>query len=101
MKCSLKQRSTLSIVVLILESAARGGGATKAQIMRDVMLSYPRASRYCGMLLKRELLHCDSGKRIYRTTAKGTDILQSCNELAQCLPPISKMIEKYRIHSSA
>lgn len=93
----MKQRSTLSIVVLILESAAHDGGATKAQVMRDVMLSYPRASRYCDMLMGRRLIRCDPGKRVYRTTAKGMDVLHSCNELAQCLPPINKMIEKYRI----
>lgn len=94
----MKQRASLAIVTLILESAAREGSITKTKMMRDVMLSYPRMNKYCSTLVDKGLLHHDPASRRYSITPKGAAILRACNELSGYLSPVSGMIERYRTY---
>jgi predicted transcriptional regulator len=94
----MKQRSSFSIVTLILESAQESGGRgiTRTKIMQNVMLNYKRASRYCTNLVDKDLLSYDPGSRTFHITEKGEKVLASSRELAGFITPINQMINKYR-----
>jgi predicted transcriptional regulator len=49
----MKQRSSLSIITLILETAAQNGGASKTKIMRNLMLTYAHTNRYYSLLFEK------------------------------------------------
>jgi predicted transcriptional regulator len=52
----VKQRSTLAIISLILDSTSRRKeGVTKSRIMQEVMLTYERTNRYCDMMVKKKV----------------------------------------------
>lgn len=89
----------MAIIALILESAQNG--ATKTEIMRNVMLNYRRVNRYCAMLSQSGLLYYNSENHLYKTSPKGKKILNDCNELFQYIEPINQMVTKYRIYLSA
>jgi predicted transcriptional regulator len=91
----MKQRSTLAIVSLILESARNG--ATKTKITRDVMLNYFGINRYCTMLVENGLLSFNPANHRFETTMKGEEVLRSSGELFQSMPTVNVIIEKYRL----
>ena len=95
----MKQRSTLAIVSLILESAAcKKEGVTKTRIMRDAVLNYERANRYCNMMVKKGLLTYVKESRTYLLTPKGLAVLQSSREMFDYLSPVKSMVDKYRVY---
>lgn len=94
----MRQRSSFSIVTLVLESAHEAGsrGISRTKIMQNVILNYKRASRYCTNLVDKELLSYDPEKRTFHITEKGEKVLESFHELAGFIAPINEMINKYR-----
>lgn len=95
----MKQRSTLAIVSLILESAvSKKEGATKNRIMRDVVLTYKRASRYCNMMVKKGLLTYVGESRTYLLTPKGLEVLQSSREMLGYLSHVKRMVDRYKVY---
>ena len=51
----------------------------KREIMRDVGLSFLQAKQYLGELLDKGLLEIDE-KRNFKTTKKGIEFLEKCQE---------------------
>lgn len=95
----MKQRSTLAIISLIIESASpRKEGVTKTRIMRDVMLTYERANRYCDMMVKKGLLIYVQGSRTYLMTPKGLEVLQSSKEIFCYLSHVKRIVDRYRVY---
>lgn len=95
----MKQRSTLAIISLILESASRRKeGVTKTRIMQEVMLTYERTNRYCDMMVKKGLLTFAQGSRTYLLTPKGVEVLQSSKEIFGYLSNVRNIVDKYRIY---
>ena len=95
----MKQRSTLAIVSLILESTARRKrGVSKTRIMRDVVLTYKRASRYCNMMVEKGLLAYTPESRTYLLTPKGFEVLQSSKEIFGYLGDVKRMVERYKVY---
>jgi predicted transcriptional regulator len=90
----MKHRSRSEIIGAILE-AANGGGATKATIMYEAMLSYEYMKEYLLNLVQDDLMEYEQGMMTYRTTPKGMRVLQlytSVNEMVQ--PPVMKIENK-------
>jgi len=54
-------------------------GKKKTEIIRDVGLSYLQSKNYLGELLRRGLLEVDL-KKNYRTTKKGLEFLEKCQD---------------------
>ena len=95
----MKQRSTLAIVSLILESAARRReGISKTRIMRDVVLTYGRANRYCDLMVKKGLLTYVQQSRTYLLTPKGLEVLQSSKEIFGYMSNLKRMVDRYRVY---
>ena len=95
----MKQRSTLAIVSLILQSAvSKKEGATKNRIIRDVVLTYKRANRYCDMMVKKGLLMYGKESRTYLLTPKGLEVLQSSREMLGYLSHVQRMVDRYKVY---
>jgi predicted transcriptional regulator len=95
----MKQRSTLAIVSLILQSAvSKKEGATKNRIIRDVVLTYERANRYCDMMVKKGLLMYGKESRTYLLTPKGLEVLQSSREMLGYLSHVQRMVDRYKVY---
>jgi predicted transcriptional regulator len=94
----MKQRSSLSIIILILEVAAQNGGASKTKIMRNVMLTYARANRYCSLLFEKKLIEYGPRENVIVATPKGLKVLSHCRELVQLVSPINSLVNKYRFY---
>jgi predicted transcriptional regulator len=94
----MKQRSSFSIVSLILETAARSEpkGITKTKIMQNLMLNYKRMNRYCYQMMKSGLLLYNPEMHTFHITEKGKVVLRNCLELARYISPINELINKYR-----
>jgi predicted transcriptional regulator len=94
----MKQRSSFSIVSLILETVAKSEptGITKTRIMQNVMLNYKRANRYCYQMMESALISFKPESRTFHITEKGRLVLHNCLELAQYISPINQLINKYR-----
>jgi len=94
----MKQRSSFSIVSLILETVTRSEpmGITKTKIMQNVMLNYKRVNKYCYHMMESGLLLYEPETRTFHTSEKGRFVLLNCIELAQYISPISELINKYR-----
>ena len=75
----MKYRSRTDITGLILEAA--NGGATKTKIMYKAYLSFAQLREYLSMLLEKGLIDYVEGRAIYKTTEKGTRLLQMCNQM--------------------
>ncbi|MEM4704641.1 MAG: winged helix-turn-helix domain-containing protein [Candidatus Bathyarchaeia archaeon] len=71
------RRDRHDIVVDILRKAA--SGTRKTELMTNVGLSFVQTQQYLDMLVKKGLLHID-GKRFIKTTKKGMEFLEKCNE---------------------
>lgn len=94
----MKQRSSFSIVSLILETVTRSEpmGITKSKIMQNVVLNYKRANRYCYHMVELGLLLYKPEMRTFHITEKGRFVLHYCVELARYISPIHELINKYR-----
>ncbi len=79
----MKSRSELNIIRRILESTRHG--ATKSRIMHDSYLSSEKTSAYLKVLQENNLLKCDLGNNLYRTTKKGFQVLDESKELNEFL----------------
>jgi predicted transcriptional regulator len=94
----MKQRSSFSIVSLILETVTRSEpmGITKSKIMQNVVLNYKRVNRYCYHMVELGLLLYKPEMRTFHITEKGRFVLHYCVELARYISPIHELINKYR-----
>jgi predicted transcriptional regulator len=94
----MKQRSSFSIVSLILETVTRSEpmGITKTRIMQNVMLNYKRVNKYCYNMMESGLLLYKPETRTFHITEKGRFVLRNCIELARYISPIRELINKYR-----
>jgi predicted transcriptional regulator len=94
----MKQRSSFSIVSLILETVTRSEpmGITKTRIMQNVMLNYKRVNKYCYNMMESGLLLYKPETRTFHITEKGRFVLRNCGELARYISPIRELINKYR-----
>jgi predicted transcriptional regulator len=94
----MKQRSTFSIVSLILENVAGSEpkGITKTKIMQYVMLNHKRVNRYCYRMVESGLLLYKPEMRTFHITEKGRFVLRNCAELAPYISSIHRLISKYR-----
>jgi predicted transcriptional regulator len=54
-------------------------GKKKTELMRDVGLSYTQSKNYLSALVEKELLAIDE-KRLFRTTSKGLEFLEKCEQ---------------------
>lgn len=95
----MKQRSSFAITALILETVARSepAGMSKTKIMQNVMLNYKRVNRYCAQMIARDLIRYDLKDHNFHITDKGRFVLSNCNELAQFISPINRLMNKYRL----
>jgi predicted transcriptional regulator len=95
----MKQRSSFAITTLILETVARSepAGMSKTKIMQNVMLNYKRVNRYCAQMIARDLIRYDLKDHNFHITDKGRFVLSNCNELAQFISPINRLMNKYRL----
>ena len=98
-KHAMKQRSSFAITTLILETVARSepAGMSKTKIMQNVMLNYKRVNRYCAQMIARDLIRYDPKAHNFHITDKGRFVLSNCNELAQFISPINRLMNKYRL----
>jgi predicted transcriptional regulator len=94
----MKQRSSFSIVSLILETVARSEpmGITKTKIIQNVMLNCKRANRYCYQMMGSGLLLYNPEMHTFHITEKGRFVLSNSLELALYISPIHELINKYR-----
>jgi predicted transcriptional regulator len=94
----MKQRSSFSIVSLILETVTRSEpmGITKTRIMQNVMLNYKRVNKYCYHMIESGLLLYKTETRTFHITEKGRFVLHNCVDLARYISPIRELINKYR-----
>ena len=70
-------RDRHEITIEILRKAT--SGKSKTELMRDVGLSYLQTKQYLGILLDKELLKIDENRR-FKTTKKGLEFLEKCQE---------------------
>jgi len=54
-------------------------GKKKTELMRDAGLSYTQSKQYLGILLEKGLLEIDENRR-FKTTKKGLEFLEKCEE---------------------
>lgn len=73
---TMKHRSRLEIISLILDIATRNDGVTQKKILYRAYLSYEHLKKYLTLLQENELInyHEQEGK-VYRTTEKGLHFL--------------------------
>jgi predicted transcriptional regulator len=71
------RRDRHDITVDILRKAA--SGRKKTELMSDVGLSYLQTKQYLDTLIDKELLEIDERHRL-KTTKKGLEFLERCNE---------------------
>jgi predicted transcriptional regulator len=54
-------------------------GKKKTELMMEVGLSYAQSKEYLSVLVERKLLEVDE-KRLFRTTSKGLEFLEKCEQ---------------------
>ncbi|UCE97006.1 MAG: DUF4364 domain-containing protein [Candidatus Bathyarchaeota archaeon] len=76
-----RRRDRLFIIAEILDIAK--DGALKTQIMYKANLSYAQLTTYLKLLLETHMLEIieNKGKKIYKTTKKGVEYMQSYQEV--------------------
>jgi predicted transcriptional regulator len=79
-------RDRQDIIVKILENALGSQGITKTRIMYKVNLFYTQLKEYIPYLQRHELISYDTKRRIYRTTMKGTRVLELYNKMNELIP---------------
>lgn len=79
------RRDRLGIMAEIMEAAK--GGILKTQIMYGVNLSFSQLKEYLSFLTEMGFLkvHVESRKKIYETTAKGLQYIESYMEMSNLL----------------
>jgi len=70
-------RDRHDITFEILRKAA--AGKKRTELMREVGLSYTQSKNYLSVLVEEKLLEMDE-KRLFRTTSKGLEFLEKCEE---------------------
>lgn len=85
----MKYRSRSDIIGLILESA--NGGASKTSIMYKAFLTFSQMREYLGLLIQKGLIEYEEGSQKYRTTEKGMQVLQMCNQINEELVILDKV----------
>lgn len=81
----MKYRSRNDIIQSILVSAKEIQGVTKTRIMFEAYLSFAQLKGYLSIVIENGLVEHDPETNRYRTTAKGTKMLEvyeKVNELA-------------------
>ena len=80
-----RRRNRLSIMAEILDVARTG--ALKTQIMYRANMSFAQINEYLSLLLDLNLLKIskNSERRIYKTTAKGSQFIQSYRAISELL----------------
>jgi predicted transcriptional regulator len=74
-------RDRHDIVMEILKKAANG--KTKTELMRDVGLSYLQTKQYFNVLVEGKMVEINENG-LYKTTKKGLDFLEKCQECFLC-----------------
>jgi predicted transcriptional regulator len=74
-------RDRHDIVMEVLKKAV--SGKTKTELMRDVGLSYVQTKQYFSLLLEKELLEVDKN-RLYKTSKKGLEFIDKCEDCFLC-----------------
>jgi predicted transcriptional regulator len=54
-------------------------GKKKTELMREVGLSYAQSKKYLNALIEKKLLEVN-GKHLFRTTSKGLEFLEKCEQ---------------------
>jgi predicted transcriptional regulator len=54
-------------------------GKKKTELMKEVGLSYTQSKNYLSVLVEKELLKIDE-RRFFRTTSKGLEFLEKCEQ---------------------
>lgn len=75
----MKYRSRSDITAAILTVAL--DGAKKTRIMYNAWLSFPQLEEYMGVLMKSGLLAHNEEERIYKTTDKGREFIESYKKM--------------------
>jgi predicted transcriptional regulator len=70
-------RDRHDITFEILRKAS--SGKRKTELMRDVGLSYVQSKSYLSVLVEKGLLAADE-KRFFKTTSKGLEFLEKCEQ---------------------
>jgi predicted transcriptional regulator len=80
-----KRRNRLYIIADILTMAK--DGSLKTKIMYGANLSFAQLNEYLSFLTKIELLkiHNENGKKVYRTTDKGSKYIEKYKDIANLL----------------
>ncbi len=74
-------RDRHDITIAILKKAKSGSNRT--ELMRDVGLSFLQTKQYLGILSDKGLLEMDENRR-FKTTKKGLEFLEKCEECLLC-----------------
>jgi predicted transcriptional regulator len=82
----MKYRGRSEIVRAILEAANTGKEASKTRLMYKSYLSFNQLKEYLALLRENGLIDCEAGRRCYRTTEKGIQLLQLQNKLEEIAP---------------
>jgi len=82
----MKYRGRSEIVRLILEAANTGEGANRTRLMYSSYLSFGQLKEYLRNLQENGLIDYEVGRRCYRTTTKGIQLLQLQNKLEEVAP---------------
>ncbi len=75
----MKYRDRTEIITLILTSASRMNGVLKTKIMYEAFVSFSQLEEYIALLLRNGLLEHDELKKTYKTTEKGSRLLELYN----------------------
>ena len=86
MSYKMKYRGRSEIVRLILEAANTGEGANRTRLMYCSYLSFSQLKEYVRILQENSLIDYEAERRCYRTTEKGTRLLQLQNKLEEIAP---------------
>ena len=80
-----ERRDRLGIMAEIMKVA--NGGRLKTQIMYGVSLSFSQLREYLSFLIEMGFLQVrvENRKRVYETTAKGIQYIESYNEMSNLL----------------
>ncbi len=80
-----ERRDRLGIMAEIMEVA--NGGRLKTQIMYGVNLSFSQLREYLSFLTEMRFLRIrnENGKKVYETTAKGIQYIESYREMSNLL----------------
>ncbi len=76
---TMKYRSRMEIIAVILQSAMKG--ATKTKLMYGAYLSYAQLKEYLAFVQERDLVTYEEGLQLYRLTPKGLHFLNVYEEV--------------------